>query len=129
MKKKEERRITASVHFVVERARPISSYRRWEAECLRRLLHHRYIVILDISSFSEPRGTRSNFDGSVNCADMYTIGQEQHHAIIEAIENRHGTRAEAIGREHARLSRRNLESVLTDSEILSCVPGNSLIKT
>jgi len=62
-------------------------------------------------------------------AEMHTIGREQHHAIIEAIENGQGTRAEAIAREHARLSRRNLETVLTDSEILSCVPGNSLIKT
>ena len=62
-------------------------------------------------------------------AEMHTIGQEQHHAIIEAIENGQGTRAEAVAREHARLSRRNLETVLTDSEILSCVPGNSLIKT
>jgi GntR family transcriptional regulator of vanillate catabolism len=62
-------------------------------------------------------------------AEMHTIGQEQHNAILEAIENRHGTRAEGVAREHARLSRRNLELVLTDSEILSCVPGSSLIKT
>jgi GntR family transcriptional regulator of vanillate catabolism len=63
-------------------------------------------------------------------AELMTIGQEQHHAILEAIESRQGTRAEGLAREHVRLSRRNLESVLSgDSDILSCVPGASLIRT
>ncbi|MEP7355362.1 MAG: GntR family transcriptional regulator [Acidobacteriota bacterium] len=63
-------------------------------------------------------------------AELMTIGQEQHHAILEAIENRQGTRAEALAREHVRLSRRNLESALRgDSDMLSCVPGSSLIRT
>lgn len=62
-------------------------------------------------------------------AELMTIGQEQHHAILEAIEKREGTRAEALAREHVRLSRRNLESVLSgDSGILDCVPGASLIR-
>jgi len=61
--------------------------------------------------------------------EMHLIGHEQHDAILEAIENRQGTRAESVAREHARLSRRNLEMVLTDSEIFSSVPGSSLIKT
>ena len=63
------------------------------------------------------------------CAEMHMIGQEQHHAIVEAVENREGSRAESLAREHARLSRRNLELVLTDSEIWSYIPGGSLIKT
>ena len=62
-------------------------------------------------------------------AELMTIGQEQHHAILEAIESHQGTRAEALAREHVRLSRRNLESaLLDDSNILSCVPGSSLIR-
>ena len=60
--------------------------------------------------------------------EMFTIGQDQHHAIVEAIEHRQGTRAESIAREHARLSRRNLESALGDKSILECVPGASLIR-
>jgi hypothetical protein len=35
-------------------------------------------------------------------------------------------RAESLAREHARLARRNLEMVLTERHILSCVPGSSL---
>ena len=50
-------------------------------------------------------------------------------AILDAIEHRQGTRAENVAREHARLSRRNLEMVLTDSEIFNRLPGSSLIKT
>jgi len=60
---------------------------------------------------------------------MHIVGEEQHRAIVDAIENGQGTRAESVAREHARLSRRNLETVLTDRDILSCIPGNSLIKT
>ncbi len=40
------------------------------------------------------------------------LGQAQHRAIITAIENREGARAEALAREHARLARQNLEYVL-----------------
>jgi GntR family transcriptional regulator, vanillate catabolism transcriptional regulator len=61
-------------------------------------------------------------------AEMFVIGQEQHHALLEAIEHRQGTRAEALAREHARLARRNLESVLGDEAIQNCVPGASLIR-
>lgn len=60
--------------------------------------------------------------------EMFTIGQDQHHALVEAIETRQGTRAESIAREHARLSRRNLEFALNDKSILECVPGASLIR-
>jgi GntR family transcriptional regulator of vanillate catabolism len=61
--------------------------------------------------------------------ELLVVGREQHHGILEAIENRQGTRAEALAREHVRLSRRNLESVLSDASILSCIPGASLIRT
>jgi GntR family transcriptional regulator of vanillate catabolism len=61
-------------------------------------------------------------------AEILTIGHEHHHALVEAIENRQGTRAESLAREHARLSRRNLEIALADKDILSCVPGASLIR-
>jgi GntR family transcriptional regulator of vanillate catabolism len=84
------------------------------------------VISLPFASPSALLFARSKLPGA---AEMHIIGQEQHHAIVEAIENRHGTRAESVAREHARLSRRNLELVLTDREILSCVPGNSLIKT
>lgn len=60
-------------------------------------------------------------------AELIIIGQEQHHAILEAVGRRQGTRAEALAREHAQLARRNLETVLGDESILNVVPGGSLI--
>ena len=44
------------------------------------------------------------------------IASEQHRAIVEAIENREGSRAEALAREHSRISRRNLEAVFRKKE-------------
>jgi GntR family transcriptional regulator, vanillate catabolism transcriptional regulator len=60
-------------------------------------------------------------------ADILIIGREQHHAIIDAVERRQGARAEALAREHALLSRRNLETALHDEAIRDCVPGGKLI--
>jgi GntR family transcriptional regulator of vanillate catabolism len=59
---------------------------------------------------------------------MYSISHEHHRAIVEAIEQRQGTRAEAVAREHARMSKRNVEVALSDASILSSVPGASLIR-
>jgi GntR family transcriptional regulator of vanillate catabolism len=60
--------------------------------------------------------------------EMLAISHEHHHALVEAIEQREGTRAEALAREHARMSRRNVEFALSDINILSNVPGASLIR-
>ncbi len=60
-------------------------------------------------------------------AELFAIGQEHHHSILDAVARRQGARAEALAREHALLARRNLEWALTDQEILNCVPGASLI--
>jgi GntR family transcriptional regulator of vanillate catabolism len=59
---------------------------------------------------------------------MLAISHEQHRAIVEAIEHRQGARAEAIAREHALMTRHNVEMALSDSSILSGVPGASLIR-
>lgn len=61
-------------------------------------------------------------------AELFAIGQEHHRIILDAIERRQGSRAEAAAREHSGLSRRILEWVLEDREILNCVPGASLIR-
>ena len=53
--------------------------------------------------------------------------QTQHHALADAIANREGARAEAIAREHARLARRNLDAVLSDSRLRDSVPGLKLV--
>jgi GntR family transcriptional regulator of vanillate catabolism len=59
---------------------------------------------------------------------MAPIGEEHHRAIVDAIEHREGARAESLGREHARLTRRNVEEALADRNFLETVPGAHLLK-
>jgi GntR family transcriptional regulator of vanillate catabolism len=57
-----------------------------------------------------------------------THAQFQHRELVLAIEMREGSRAEAIGREHARLARRNLDFVMNeDRSLLARVPGLTLL--
>lgn len=56
------------------------------------------------------------------------LAQSQHRSIFNAIENREGTRAEALSREHARLARKNLEFVLqVKPNLIKKVPGLALV--
>ena len=56
------------------------------------------------------------------------VAQDQHKAVVEAIRAREGARAEAIMREHARLSQRNLTRALRERESLEAVRGARLIQ-
>ena len=61
-------------------------------------------------------------------SQLFIISQEQHQRIIEAISKRQGARAESVAREHALLTRRNLEIALADIDFLSSLPGGSLVR-
>lgn len=57
-----------------------------------------------------------------------TVAQEQHRALLDAIERREGARAEALAREHARIARRNLDHLAgAGPGVASRVPGLSLV--
>ena len=64
-----------------------------------------------------------------NAWKIFFVAQEQHKAIIEAIENREGTRAEALAREHARLSLTTLKTALKTEAALEQVPGLKVVNT
>ncbi len=59
---------------------------------------------------------------------MFAVSHDHHRCIVEAIEHRQGARAEAVAREHSRMTRGNVEFALSDTSILSGVPGASLIR-
>ena len=59
--------------------------------------------------------------------DMLLIAQDQHGQVLDAIENREGSRAEALMREHSRLAQRNLREALHGSHDHS-LPGVQLIR-
>jgi GntR family transcriptional regulator of vanillate catabolism len=59
--------------------------------------------------------------------EILVVAQYQHWQLIESIRERQGTRAEEIAREHARLSRLNLDLVLENSEARDRMPGAPLL--
>jgi len=60
---------------------------------------------------------------------VFFVAQEQHRGIVEAIENREGARADALAREHARLSLSTLKTALRTRAALEKIPGLKLIDT
>lgn len=69
--------------------------------------------------------------GKVEAALTYeslAMAQMQHRAIAEAVVQREGARAEAIGREHARIARANLDVVFKAEPAAGAgLPGRALI--
>ncbi|WP_115552716.1 GntR family transcriptional regulator [Xanthomonas arboricola] len=58
---------------------------------------------------------------------ILTLAQDQHREVVAAIEQRHGSRAEALMREHARLAHRNLRHILQTPAAIAQVRGGALI--
>ena len=59
--------------------------------------------------------------------DMLVVAQDQHRAVVDAIEQREGGRAEAVMREHSRLAQRNLREAMASHD-LDRMPGVRLIR-
>jgi GntR family transcriptional regulator of vanillate catabolism len=64
---------------------------------------------------------------SAAARDMLVIAQDHHRQALDAIARREGTRAEAIMREHSRITRRNLLAAVR-SPHLQGLPGVNLIR-
>ena len=60
--------------------------------------------------------------------EILVVAQHHHRALIDAIGDGHGSRAEEIGREHARLALLNLYLVLEDGSALDELRGASLLR-
>jgi GntR family transcriptional regulator of vanillate catabolism len=70
---------------------------------------------------------------SPQARDMLVVAQDQHWQVLSAIEQREGSRAEAIMREHSRLAQRNLHDTLRSSYAhgsmeTASIPGVRLIR-
>ena len=76
---------------------------------------------------SSPRVLVSVRPQLVEASRIFAISEEHHHRLIQVTALRQGTRAENLAREHAQLTRRNLEIALNDADFLSSLPGGSLI--
>jgi GntR family transcriptional regulator of vanillate catabolism len=60
--------------------------------------------------------------------EILVVAQHQHRVLLEAIRAGHGTRAEEVAREHARMALLNLEVVLEDHGALASIPGAPLLR-
>lgn len=78
--------------------------------------------------FASPSGFLMAQAALPEARTILTLAQEQHRAVIEAIEQREGTRAEAVMREHGRLARRNLDLALKSHDGLHLIRGGALIQ-
>jgi len=78
--------------------------------------------------FASPSGFVLAQSALPEAVTILTVAQEQHRAVVEAIDLREGGRAEALMREHARLAHRNLALAMRHQHTLDLVRGGSLIR-
>lgn len=78
--------------------------------------------------FASPNGFVMARASGPRARDVLVVAQEQHRAVVEAIVQREGARAEALMREHARIARQNLREALASRHGLQHVPGGGLIR-
>jgi GntR family transcriptional regulator of vanillate catabolism len=60
--------------------------------------------------------------------EILLVAQHQHRVLIDAIRAGHSARAEAIGREHARLAQLSLDLVLENRDALARLKGAPLLR-
>jgi GntR family transcriptional regulator of vanillate catabolism len=60
--------------------------------------------------------------------EILVVAQHQHRVLIDAIRSGHGSRADEIAREHARLAQLNLELVLENHEALAQLQGAPFLR-
>ena len=89
----------------------------------------RQLANVVVLPFASPNALLSSYAFLPGARDVLVVAQHQHRALIEALGEGHGARAEEIAREHARLARRNLDLVLADHEALARLRGGPLLKT
>jgi GntR family transcriptional regulator of vanillate catabolism len=77
--------------------------------------------------FASPSGFVMAQSSLPEAHQILLIGQDHHRVVVDAIENREGTRAEAVMREHARLAARNLRLVLRSRAYLQHMPALALL--
>jgi GntR family transcriptional regulator of vanillate catabolism len=78
--------------------------------------------------FASPNAFVLQRTAGVDARDILVVAQAQHRAVLDAIRNREGARAEALMREHARVALRNLGEMLRSQEAAATLPGASLLR-
>ncbi len=78
--------------------------------------------------FAAPSAFSSSSEDIVRFKTSLLVGQQHHHALVQAIERGEGARADALAREHAQLGRANIEAAFIErSENNRTVPQLALV--
>ena len=77
--------------------------------------------------FASPSGFVVLQANSPRARDMLIVAQDQHRQVLDAIDAREGSRAEAIMREHSRLAQRNMREAV-ETRSFDRMPGVRLIR-
>lgn len=93
------------------------------SETLRRAIAN--VVALPFAAPGALLASQATLAGS---REILLVAQHQHRVLLDAIRAGHGTRAEEIAREHARMALLNLEVVLQDHGALAQLPGAPLLR-
>ena len=88
----------------------------------------RSIANVYVLPFASPGALLSSQALLPRSREVLVVAQHQHRGLIEAIRDGHGTRAQDLGREHARLALLNLRFVLDDGSALDELRGASLLR-
>jgi GntR family transcriptional regulator, vanillate catabolism transcriptional regulator len=80
--------------------------------------------------FASPSAFLDDQSHQAALAKTLSAAQDQHRALIEAIANREGFRAESLAREHARAARRNVEFLLShEAALREGVPSLAILSS
>jgi GntR family transcriptional regulator of vanillate catabolism len=103
----------------------MSSYSKWNSAfhaCLGRMSGSRVLMRelerVTALPFASPSAFLDDESQMAKMRQDLLVANEQHRGILEAIELRQGSRAEALTREHARNALRNVEFLSTDAAAL-----------
>lgn len=88
----------------------------------------REIARITALPFASPSAFLDDHSQAAALTRSLAAAQDQHRALVEAIGNREGARAESLAREHARAARRNVEFLLSrGAERREGVPGLAIL--
>jgi GntR family transcriptional regulator of vanillate catabolism len=88
----------------------------------------RAIENVGVLPFASPGALLASHAELPRSREILVVAQHQHRALVDAIRARHGSRAEEIAREHARLARLSLDLVLENHDALARLQGGPLLR-
>ena len=80
-----------------------------------------------VSLYKAVETVAATIDKSPRTRDMFVVAQAQHWQALQAIEQREGSRAEGVMREHSRIAQTNLRDAVS-GQSHGALPGVQLIR-